>query len=253
MPRYSVSPLQCTLAYLLLAAVRAPPHLLVALSYLLLDCLPRTRTTHQQVRAGRFPIFHSRLPLLTADLPPLLGPAEELPRVVSTAPHHRARPRSTFAPSPSARSPWPHPYPTPAAVEPHLATPAGTRRPSSRDPTRPRRRTTRRSTPNSPISARSRSGGRRALRTALPTRRSSRRPKHERNRAGGPRATGRNRNQRLRRDRVIDVSGRADSQRHPGRLLTHVVIEHGAHERLFARFPPLWVFCLLLFGETPLV
>ena len=60
------------------------------------------------------------MPLLTADLPPLLGPAEELPRVVSTAPHNRARPRSTFAPSPSARSPWPHPYPTPAAVEPHL-------------------------------------------------------------------------------------------------------------------------------------
>ena len=38
-PRYSVSPLQCTLAYLLLAAVRAPPHLLDAPSYLLLDCL----------------------------------------------------------------------------------------------------------------------------------------------------------------------------------------------------------------------
>ena len=52
--------------------------------------------------------------------------------------------------------------------------------------------------------------------------------KHERNRAGGPRATGRNRNQRLRRDRVIDASDRADSQRHPGRLLTHVVTEHDA-------------------------
>ena len=64
--------------------------------------------------------FTHCLPLLTADLPALLGPAEELPQVVSTAPHPRARPRSTVAPSPSARSPWLHPYPTPAAVEPHL-------------------------------------------------------------------------------------------------------------------------------------
>ena len=39
---------------------------------------------------------------------------------MSTAPPHRARPRSTFAPSPSARSPWPHPRLPQAAVDPHL-------------------------------------------------------------------------------------------------------------------------------------
>ena len=42
---------------------------------------------------------------------------------MSTAPHHRARPRSTFAPSPSARSPWSHPYRdfrSRRPVEPHL-------------------------------------------------------------------------------------------------------------------------------------
>ena len=149
--------------------------------YCLLNCLPCT--THHQVRAGRF-LFYEQLATLS----------QSHRSASSSGPCRRTSPTREHRPLPPPPSPL-HLAPLtlgPFTLVPSLprlpqpsnpiSTPAGTRRPSSRAPTRPRRTTTRRPPPNSPISARSRPGGLRALRRAkLPTRRSRRsswRPKH---------------------------------------------------------------------------
>eukprot|EP00964_Phaeocystis_antarctica_P164677 scaffold143264_cov93-Phaeocystis_antarctica.AAC.1 len=145
---------------------------------------------------GLAPPVHAGLPPPRGGLPRLLGPAEELPQVVSTTPsppppsplHLRPLTLSSFTLAPFILAP--SLAPSPAAVDPHLcsnSTSAGTRRPSSRALTRPRKRTRRPPPPSSPTSARSTTGGPRARRpaAALPDRRSSLRPKRQRDRARG--------------------------------------------------------------------